>query len=495
MRAVRARGRAVSTTAAICVAWALALGPAQAAASGALDCSSPHDFLSQPGTTGEVLLRSDDESAGTAWNPVATTPFGFNAIGRSPLDGDIYGMSGDNFIKIDDNGASTVLGPVQGITAGSIIGAFDPAGQLWILEGRTLYNVDLATLTQSSTQLAQAFHGSDFTWSGGYMWGQAGTNEIDRLDLATDAVTTFTTPASVTFDSTAGAAFTYANGDLGFGDNTNNTVYRVSVTDPSSGNPGFTLVDTDQVGSTAVSNNDGTSCGQGADLGVAIDGPDTATPGSQVSWTLTVSNAGPFTSGNYTVEDHVPAGYTNVSAPGCNVSGTDVSCDSSGLASGQQTTITVTATAVGGCVNDTATVTGINYDGNPSNNSAAHQTCGLSYNLGSGFLPPVSNAPTVNTGKAGRTYPLKWQLTDSSGQFVSSLNVVTSITVKSTSCDTFTSDPTSSVPTSSTGGTSLRYDTTANQYVYNWQTSSAGCYTIFVTLDSGQMLSAYFKLS
>jgi Tol biopolymer transport system component len=113
-----------------------------------------------------------------------------------------------------------------------------------------------------------------------------------------------------------------------------------------------------------------------------------------------------------------------------------------------------------------------------------------------GFLPPIVNPPQVNSANAGSTIPIKWQLKDVSGNFITDLSTVQpfplGVTYQSSNCS-FT-QPFGDTVALPTGGTSLRYDTSTNQFVYNWATpTTSGCYVFTLSLIDGTQHQAYFN--
>jgi uncharacterized protein (TIGR03437 family) len=122
-----------------------------------------------------------------------------------------------------------------------------------------------------------------------------------------------------------------------------------------------------------------------ADLGITkTDSPDPVITGSDVTYTITVTNIGPGTANTVVVTDNLPGSVTYVpascSSTGggvCGGSGNNRTITYSSLASGASATITLKATANGAggtTITNTATITSATADANSGNNSATATT-------------------------------------------------------------------------------------------------------------------------
>lgn len=115
-----------------------------------------------------------------------------------------------------------------------------------------------------------------------------------------------------------------------------------------------------------------------ADLAVTKDAPPNPAAGTDVSYSITVTNNGPATATPVTLTDPVPAFTTYVSGVGrsgvvCGEAGGVITCTWPGITSGTTVTLTLTvhvnADAGGNFVNNQATVSAPQNDPNPFNNS------------------------------------------------------------------------------------------------------------------------------
>jgi hypothetical protein len=199
--------------------------------------------------------------------------------------------------------------------------------------------------------------------------------------------------------------------------------------------------------------------------------------------------AGNESSASITVKvDLTPPVVTVIGMP------TNPACTTMDATSGVATAATVTATTVvvnGVPVTNASCAGATDIAGNAAATVTASSVPPIAF---TGFFAPVDNRPKVNEGKAGKTYPIKFQLRDQNGAVISALSSVTSTKFKSVSCGTFTgsSDP---LETTTTGTSGLRYDSASETFTYTWKTPTAkGCYRFELTLADGSVHRADFNL-
>ncbi|MEN3328048.1 MAG: hypothetical protein V7638_2855 [Acidobacteriota bacterium] len=106
------------------------------------------------------------------------------------------------------------------------------------------------------------------------------------------------------------------------------------------------------------------------------DSPDPVTFGSNLTYTITVTNNGDFPATGVTLTDTLPAGATLVSAnstAGTCSGTTTITCGLGTLTPGATVTVTIVITPPAGTITNTATAT-LNETDNPANNTASAET-------------------------------------------------------------------------------------------------------------------------
>jgi hypothetical protein len=153
---------------------------------------------------------------------------------------------------------------------------------------------------------------------------------------------------------------------------------------------------------------------------------------------------------------------------------------------------------VDGAAIDTATVGAKTFTVTATDSAGNSTTATRSYSVTYsfiGFQQPIDNLPVANSVSAGKTVPVKWQLKDTTGVFVSSLASFRSLGSMAVSCDAGAAlDEIEEV--AATGGTALSYDATDNQFIYNWKTASSWkgkCRKLMLELADGHKKEALFK--
>ena len=328
--------------------------------------------------------------------------FAYNAIGFNTVDNFIYGIRRDNgsqnatynnnLLRIGQAGKITGLGPVAGLPANPIpegvynAGVFGTGSLSQTLfvrtatanttENKLMYAVNVQTKSATAINLSHHVpNTSDIIFAHGFVWGFGMDNNVYRINPTSGAVGVF--PSGHDLGHVFGAQWLFGNGNFGLSRNDTGTVYQVSVTDPASISPKFSIIS--KTPGPTSGNNDGTySPGRPVDLSIKKVGPAVAGKGTRINYKLVVTNNGPGDSTGSIVRDSLPSQLTGVrtSTAGCSVTGNKLTCSVKALKAGAKATINVSAvlTVAGKKITNKATVLGNEQDPKSSNNKSSWVT-------------------------------------------------------------------------------------------------------------------------
>ena len=227
----------------------------------------------------------------------------------------------------------------------------------------------------------------------------------------------------------------------------------------------------------------------------AASGPATATLVAKYAITLSLSAAPNPTVPLQTITAQFTAAYTAPVAPAGPVTVADGEGNSCTAPVGLTGSCTLAATSVG-----TKTLTaGYAGDANflPAQATATEVVQPYGF---TGFLSPLNGTESYSgSANLGNAVPVKWQLTDASGAAFGVLSSAKSLRAVFTGGLTGGTCPVSSTGQSfvlysptigATGGSTFRYDSSGNVFIFNWDTSfvqsgGVGCYTLVLDLADG----------
>jgi hypothetical protein len=139
----------------------------------------------------------------------------------------------------------------------------------------------------------------------------------------------------------------------------------------------------------------------------------------------------------------------------------------------------------------TVTASAADNAGNQNSASVTYSVAAAGWTV-SGFYAPVDMGDVWNLLKAGATVPLKFEVFAGPTELTDT-SIVNQLKASETSC---ISGQTDDIELLATGATTLRYDMTMGQFIYNWQTprKPGACYLVSVTMTDGSTLLAQFRL-
>jgi len=309
-------------------------------------------------------------------------------------------LSSDSGDANPNNNSSSTSATVTGVTDIAVTktapATVDAGTNLsWTITVQNL-GANAALNTQLSDTIPAGTTFVSFNQTGGPTFNCSGTTTItcSNASFAAGATATFTFIVSVPSNATG--------------------------TISNTANVTTTTIDTNSGNDTSTAN---TTVTQHADLAVTKSGPALAAVGSDVAYTITVSNAGPSDASAVTLSDTIPAQMSFVSmqqnsGPVFNCSGTTtVTCTIATFVPGASASFTLTVHVnSAGSITNTATVSATTSDPNSGNNTSSAFT--------TASLVDLAITKSISAGPYVVGAPVTFTLTVTNNGTVAATNIV-----------------------------------------------------------------------